>query len=621
MTRTVTTHPRTPVMSSPLPHVRSGPTLFDRQIGRPGTTPPGPRIMEAGIPVRDGVELAADVYLPAPEQLPAPVVLTMTPYGKSTAGEVDPAAAYFQAHGYVAVVVDCRGRGKSEGRWLPGVHDAHDGHDAVEWAATRPWSTGRVGMTGHSYAGWAVWAAASERPEGLRCMVSSSPIGAWQQEMPYNNGVLQLNTVWWLAGVRRRIQEDAAGQAALDWERLLRTLPLDDLRDTLGVPEDLWSMVIDNDRLAGPWRDLRFGQPVYDRIRVPCLHVTGWFDMEDLVGTFHHYERMMRRPHEEGMQQLVVGPWDHPMVRWPHSDHAETEYGPEAAVDMNAVHLRWYDHWLRDEDNGVERDAAVRVYETGSNRWRQSPAWPLASGRRTLALGAAPGVQRPVGVLRAAEEDPHADPDRSFRYDPEDPVPTGERVYDYGQTDIGLDQTANDERDDVLVYTTEAFDRPLTISGAPRLRLEAASDGTDTDWHVKLSDVDRAGRSWKIAQGCLRAAFRDSLAEPTPLEPGRFYEFVIDLWPVQHTVAAGHRLRVSVTSSDFPWNARNLNEFGALAGQSTPRVATNTVRHRGVSRIELGIEESVPEAAGPNREGRGDTGPAGDNASRPGKVR
>ncbi|MDQ1121519.1 CocE/NonD family hydrolase [Microbacterium trichothecenolyticum] len=585
-----------------LPFTTFGATPFEREIGRPAERYRGETVVEAGILMRDGVVLAADVYLPPEETLPVPAIVTITPYGKSSPGRLDADALSLRAAGYAVVVVDCRGRGKSEGTWIPARHDARDGHDVVEWAADAAWSTGAVGMTGHSYSAWVAWAAASENPRGLSCIVSSSAIGAWQEEIPFHRGVLQLNCAWWLYGVRRRIQERPPGDASVDWDRVLRLLPVDRIRDELDIPRELWDSVMIDDTLAG-WDDVRFPQEVYDAIDVPALHVTGWFDLEDMPGAFRHYERMTARGDRSTPQHLIVGPWNHPMVRWPHSDHGGIEYGPEAAVDMSAVHRQWFDRWLKPgADTGTE-DVPVWVWETGTERWRAERSWPRANDATVLYLAADRAAGGLVGTLAPAFTE--RTPEMTYSYDPLDPVMTGTRVHEYGQEDIPVDQTETEEREDVLIYTSTRLTSAITLSGRAQVYLEAATDGDDTDWHVKLTDVDRHGRSTKVAQACMRASHREGSDSPAPVPPGRFMTYALDLWPAQHVFLPGHRIRVSVTSSDFPWSARNLNRFGPLHSQSDPRTAVNTVRHAGVSRIVLPIEVCgrALDSEGPNGEG------------------
>lgn len=539
---------------------------------------------EIGIPMRDGLELAADVYMPLTQEQPAPAVVTMTPYDKSGLF-IAPEGRLYQEHGYAYVAVDLRGRGKSQGEWRAFVHDGPDGHDIIEWVAAQPWCTGKVGTTGLSYMGWTQWATAAERPPHLTCMISTSAAGRWQQEIPYTDGCFQLYFGWWVYAVRRRINElHRIGE--VDWDEVLSRLPLEAIGDFINPSGQTWRDMMDHDTLDDFWRAIRCDDR-YQTIDVPCLHVTGWYDLEDLLGAFHHYEGMMAASPARERQRLVVGPWSHVNARYPHSAYGGIEFGPEAALEMNEIHLAWCDYWLKGEQNAVMQSPPALLFETGTNQWRDAAHWPLASGEWSLYL-AWDGAQGSLSGAPAAAQQP----DRSYHYDPRDPAPTRLDVKRYPIEDVPIVMNEVEARPDVLTYTSLPLAQPLTVSGWPHLEFWASSDRDDTEWHVKLTDVDAQGRSVKVCQGCLRASYRDSLAQPTPLTPGTPHRFCVELWPVHHTFLPGHRIRVTITSSDYPWFARSLNQFGPLKDQSEPLVARNTVHHGGEfpSRIMLPVE-------------------------------
>ncbi len=543
-------------------------------------------VIEVGIPMRDGVELATDVYLPTEAERPAPAIVTMTPYDKAGMF-VAPEGRFYQQNGYAYVAVDVRGRGKSEGEWRAMVNDGPDGHDTIEWVASQPWCTGKVGTTGLSYMGWTQWATAAERPSHLTAMVSTSAAGRWQQEIPYTNGCFQLYFGWWAYIVRRRITE-FYGVGQTDWDEMLSRLPLDSIGDFINSSSQTWRDIMDHDTLDDFWKAIRFDDR-YDTFDVPCLHVTGWYDLEDLLGAFHHYEGMMAASPARDRQRLIVGPWSHVNSRNPHSSYVEVECGPEAALEMDDIHLAWFDHWLKGKQTGALDTPPVRLWETGSHRWRYEQQWPLATGERSLYLGW-DGTNGSLGDTPSKSQGPN----RSYRYDPLNPVSTRMDVRRYPIEDVPVEMSEIEARDDVVTYTSAPLQAPLIVSGWPQLELWASSDRDDTEWHVKLTDVDEEDRSIKVCQGCLRASYRDSLEHPTPLTPGEPACFPIELWPVHHAFLPGHRIRVSVTSSDFPWFARSMNQFGPLKDQADPLVAANTLHHGGAypSRIILPVEEA-----------------------------
>jgi len=536
--------------------------------------------LEMGIPMRDGVELAADVYLPfGHEGEVLPAIVEVTPYNKDNVTLMSGDITLYQNNGYVFVAVDCRGRGKSEGLWSGFADDVPDTHDVIEWVAAQPWCNGKVGTTGLSYMGWVQWAGASAHPPHLRAMVSTSAAGRWQQEIPYTNGVFQLYFAWWAYITRRRINEDY-GLRQIDWDEGLRILPFKDIGRLIDTPTETWNNLADRDTLDDYWKSLRFDDH-YDEIDVPCLHVTGWYDQEDLLGAFHHYEMMMAHSPARDRQYLIVGPWSHVKSRSPDRFYADIDHGPAAALDMDAEHLAFFDHWLKGVDNGVQDLERVRLFEPGRNAWRDAGRWPTSTKSREVFLGAgtladAPGVEGEIG----------------YDFDPMDPSLTGIDVRLYPIEDVPLDQTTNEARGDVLTFTGDPVTEEVVLSGWAHLVFFASSDGDDTDWHVKITDVDPSGVSRRVTQGCLRAACRTSLEQPSAVTPNEVLEYDVELWPTHHVFMPGHAMRITITSSDFPWYARSMNRFGPVRSQGEPRTAHNTVHFGGdyPSRCVLPIE-------------------------------
>ena len=544
-------------------------------------------VFETGIPMRDGIELAADVYMPKSATGQIPAVISATPYDKGGVFMNEDIALY-STNGYAMVCVDLRGRGKSEGDWRPIVHDGPDCHDAVEWVAEQTWCTGKVGMTGLSYMGWVQWAAASQHPPHLSAMVSTSAAGRWQQEIPYTDGCFQLYFGWWAYLVRRRITE-LHGLESNDWEEILSWLPLEKIGDFINPSGPVWEEMVGRDTLDDFWKDYRFDDQ-YDTFDIPCLHVTGWYDLEDLLGAFHHYEHMTAASPARDDQRLIVGPWSHVNSRVPHHSYAGDFLSDTAALDMDAEHLRWFDFWLKGIQNGAMDTAPVRIYQPGTNEWREVDHWPLGKREEPLYLH----FDGSSGSLSATVSDQEASV-RSYRYDPLDPAPTQIDIRNYPVEHVPLDQTAVEQRGDVVTYTSEPLTEELIISGWAHLQFFASSDCNDTEWHVKITDVDPHGRSKKVCQGCRRASYRDSLENPEPIVPGEIYAFDVALWPTHHAFLRGHQIRVSITSSDFPWFARSLNQFGSLRYQEDPIVATNIIYHGGAtaSAVVLPIEKGT----------------------------
>ena len=528
-------------------------------------------MVEIGIPMRDEIELAADVYFPVETAMPAPVILTMTPYDKDGIrgrGE----ASFYQENGYVFVAVDCRGRGKSEGEWRAFINDGPDGHDAVEWLAKQPWCTGKVGTTGLSYGGWFQWATAAELPEHLVAMVSTSAAGRWMREIPYTDGCFQLYFGWWVFMVRRRIIE-RYGLGRYDWEEVLRLLPLEKIGTLINPTGETWRDLMDHDTLDDFWKSMLY-EDTYDKMNYPCLHVTGWYDLEDLLGAFHHYEWMVKESPARADQYLIAGPWSHGGSRNPHHSYAGVYLGEAAAVEMDHVHLRWFDYWLKGIDNGIKDESRVKLWRGGANEWVESDHWPLAESEASLYLR----FDGEEGTLSLTPDEAPCE-SQSYRYDPLDPVLTRININNYTVDEVPIVMNDVEERADVLVYTSSEMTEEVEVSGWAHLELFASSDCDDTEWHIKLTDVGPDGRSIKVCQGCMRASYRNSNESLEPLVPGEVTRFNVELWPVDHVFLPGHRARVTITSSDFPWFARSLNQFGSLKNQSEPKPAINTVHH------------------------------------------
>jgi putative CocE/NonD family hydrolase len=530
-----------------------------------------PRVFEVGIPMRDGVELAADVYLPAAGELPGPAIVIGTPYDKS--GPFSDGQTYHEA-GYVVVVYDTRGRGKSEGVFRPNSEsDGADGHDVVEWVAGQEWCDGKVGAAGTSYLGWVVFATMAARPPHLVAGIPTSAAGRWQQELPYTYGCMWLYTAYWFAYVRRRILDHSRKVSDL-----VDVLPIEALTEVIDPVGPGWQETLDHDTLDELWRARRWdGHYDFD---VPCLHVTGWHDREDIWGAFHHYENMLQTSPAKDRQWLLVGPWSHSSSRSP-SDTYQGVDSPGGGIDMDAIHLRFFDRFLKGEENGFDAEPRIQMYDPGARRWETRESWAGETDDRELFL--TPGA----GLADAPAEDG----EDTYRYDPLQPngvpfdvdAPLWEPPLDLGELEA---------QDGVLTWTGPALEEALTIRGWGEVVLWAATDREDTEWHVKLADVDPEGRSLWVAWGCLRASYGEDETAPAPVVPGEAREYSIELTPSFHTFEPRHRLRLDLAGSEFPWFARNLNRFEPIAVQSEPLVATNTVYHGASrpSRLRLRVE-------------------------------
>jgi len=532
------------------------------------------------VAMRDGVKLYADVYRPAaPGKYP--VLVVRTPYGTQRDGMHENLIKFAQ-RGYAVVTQDVRGRFESEGKWEPFRNEAKDGYDTIEWAAAQNWSNGKVATQGGSYLGHTQWAAASQSPPHLLAMypaVASTNIyatwltrgGAFRLSFNYGWGVVRMPNRIMLP---QYWHTEAYTPEELKYDRILTHLPLKDgdlrsanyavqhYRDWLKHQsfDEYWKGISSEDR--------------FEKITVPAHTLGGWFDIF-LGGTINGYTGMRARAGSEKARKetkMIIGPWGH----GPSQKFGDIDFGPSAMVNAFDHELRWFDHYLKGEDNGIDREAPVRLYYMGANVWRDEQDWPIPGTTFTpfyLSSG------RKVSLEKSS--DTGSD---QYLYDPANPVPTIGGNNCCGSPTLAgpKDQRPLERRPDVLVYTGEVISAPVAIAGPVKMHLFASTDGRDTDWMVKLVDVYPDGFAMNIAEGMLRARFHQGLDKPELLTPGQVYEFEIDLLGTANVFQPGHRIRVDITSSNFPQFDRNPNTGDDLGASATVRTAAQTVFHGGV---------------------------------------
>jgi putative CocE/NonD family hydrolase len=539
--------------------------------------------------MRDGVTLAADVYRPQGPG-PFPVILMRLPYDKTQAENIAYShPSWYARHGYLVVVQDVRGRWASEGEFTPFLHEAEDGYDTIAWAARLPDANGRVGMYGFSYAGATQLMPATLRPPGLVTICPAMTASQYYEGWTYNQGALALAfTMSWAidlaGGDARRAKDDearrrleAAWGSIQGWNWYLPLTEFPPLSGEYGAYFRDW--------LAHPtyddyWRRWSIDED-YSRLTVPALHVGGWYDIF-LSGTVKNFTGMRDEAGEataREAQKLVIGPWTH--MPWAPASDASAGVEPTAVDD---VHLRWFDQLLKGEERGV-LEAPVSLFIMGAETWRDYPAWPPPGARPVhwyLRSGGRANSRFGDGTL--STEAPGEEPPDLFTADPLAPMTSagGHSCCLSFVAPMGpADQRAVEAFNSVLVYTSEALREPLELIGDVTLTLYAATTARDTDWTARLCEVHPDGRSINLQEGIVRARYRESLTDPSPVEPDRVYCYTIPLGPVGVRVAAGNRLRLTVSSSDFPQWDRNLNTGGELfdKGPTAAVVATQTVLH------------------------------------------
>ena len=555
---------------------------------------------DVAVPMRDGTVLRADVYRPDGPG-PFPVLLQRTPYDKATPGamlSLDPLKS--AKHGYAAIIQDTRGRYTSEGVFYCFRDEINDGYDTVEWAAAQPWSSGKVGMYGASYVGATQWLASLSRPPHLTAIMPNVTASNYHEGWTYQGGAFELgfNVSWTmgqltLANIKsissgKAVSDEAReelGRAVDSMESAFKHLPtaeLPYLKEGLAEYYYDWLAHPDYDDY---WKALSIEEN-HSRLNVPAYHIGGWYDIF-LGGTIRNYLGMREKGDGDEVrrgQKLLIGPWQHTsrgtsLV----GSHYFGLASDSLAIDLDGIHLRWFDHWLKGIDNGILEEPPVRIFVMGDDVWRSEDQWPPARAQVVnyyLHSGGGANSAHGDGVL--STDAPAEEPPDVFLYNPANPVPTrgGSLCCNaYFMSSGAFDQGEVEARQDVLVYSTPPLEREVEVTGPVTVTLWAASSATDTDFTAKLVDVCDHGCTRNVIDGIIRARYRDSTASPTPIEPGRAYRYTIDLWATSNVFKRGHRIRVEVSSSNFPRFDRNPNTGSAVATEANPKPALQTVLH------------------------------------------
>ena len=514
--------------------------------------------MEFDIEVRmsDGTTLATDVYLPSGGR-PVPALLLRTPYDKrDVESQAYAHPAWYVAHGFAVVSQDVRGRWRSEGEFEPFANEGRDGADTIAWIARQPWCDGAVGTFGFSYPGATQMLAASESSE-LKAMAPAMTGSSYCEGWTYRNGVLKLAFILtWVAGLGKD-QAVRAGdlQAVSDFEALLEDP--ERLFSSLPVREAFPAHLLPYVPYFQDWLShreyddfWRRHSPMerYDEMRVPALHIAGWYDLF-LEATLDNYTALASRGHAQ--QMLVVGPWFH----MPWSQRVgELDFGASARNNVDELQRRFFERWLSGIDNGIDREAPVRLFVLGTNRWVHHECWPprcieprtyylQSDGRAASLNGTGRLVSSPPVTASAAD---------GFPANPRSPVASlGGRGGDVPvMTPAGpVDQRSEELRNDVLVFTSDPLDEALTMIGYPEVRVFVASSAPSADFVARLVDVYPDGRAINLCDGIERVVSANGVS-------GTVIELVLRLSPIANCFETGHCVRLEIAGSDFPTHER-----------------------------------------------------------------
>ena len=575
------------------------------------------------VAMRDGVRLATDIYHPAhsgdADDGKFPVILERTPYNKD---ELAVAANHYVPHGYVVIAQDVRGRYRSEGHWFPVRDDPKDGFDTAQWIGAQPWFGVGIGTMGSSYDGATQHAMAIANAPYLKAMVPRNAMSDFGRYGVRHNGAFELRFFNWvltlgnpsptgneLAAAERAAVPPSAAPALLELGKnvreYVRGLPLRAGTTPLKFAPNYEAWLIEAMR-HGDYDDFwkNSGSSVIDHLAeyedVPEYHTTGWYDSWGTPVANLNFVELRRT--KKSLQRLIVGPWIHSSEN---RDYAgEAQFTPDAALDLWAFHLRWFDRWLKGIDNGVDREPPVRIYVMGGGdahktaegrifvggHWRNEQEWPLARTQPTPYYLHAGGILSPAAPARDA-------PIR-YVFDPRNPVPTlGGNISSQGglmfqgaadqrcRPDFWLcsDSKPLSARNDVLVFQTAPLASDMEVTGRLIVKLWASSNALDTDFTAKLIDVYPpsssfpAGVDLNIADSIVRARYRNGPGKAELLKPGQPYEFTIEMYPTSLVFARGHRIRLDISSSNFPRFDVNPNTGEPLNDNRRWQIAENTV--------------------------------------------
>ena len=540
---------------------------------------------------RDGVTIYADIYRPKSSEK-YPVILMRTPYDKSVDWAVAPAYK-IAARGYVLIIQDVRGRYTSEGEWYPFRHEQADGYDAVEWAASLPYSNGKVGMMGASYVGATQMLAAISTPPHLAGIAPNVTASNYHDNWTYQGGAFEqwFNQNWTTQLARNTL--DRLIDQNTDARVGAPTLPLANYPvfnfGQLPADAQLTSSLAPYylDWLSHPdyddyWKQLSIEEHFSD-IKVPMLSVGGWYDIFS-DGTLRNYMGVKARGATEAartQQRLLMEIGGHAGFG---RQIGDVDFGPQALENPYVdVILDWYDFLFKGIHNQFAIDKPVKLFVMGVNEYRQEDDWPLPHAHSVKyflhSRGKANSLRGDGSLSTSA---PESEPSDSYVYDPRNPVPTigGPLCCDQERMEPGpRDQRSVENREDVLVYSMGPLTRDLEVTGPVTATLFVKSSAVDTDFTGKLTDVAPDGFASDVAEGILRMRYRDSQEHASLMNPGQTYQIRLDLWSTSNVFLRGHTLRLEISSSNFPRFDRNLNTGEDIKFARRFVSATNSIFH------------------------------------------
>lgn len=521
---------------------------------------------------RDGIKLSTDVFLPADIKENIPTILVRTPYGKELNNQM-----YFRyvQRGYAVVIQDVRGRNLSEGEWIPNYFEVEDGDDTITWIANRPWSSKKVGMIGGSYLGYVQWAAAASKNPYLSALVSIVCAGSAFIDLPRRGGAFTSGMLAWAFAVSQKKFKPELMERD-DWEEVLNIRPLNKIPEkALGYKIDFLEKWLSEKDYNEFWHKSNWHARSQNK-EIPALIMSGWFD-DNGMGTTEALDLIKDYP--IGKRKVILGPWQHSgNSRY---DLHGVDFGTNALrFDLDLNFLKWFDLHLKGIENKIDESAPVEYYTVGSNEWKTAQNWPVPETDQVEIFLTSNGcANTSSGDGKLVFEKVENEEIDSYYYDPENP---STHIIDMSENEIEVpeDYTEEEKRDDILCYTSEVFKEDFTITGDINVELFISSDAVDTDFMVRITDVDENGRSIKLADGIISAKYREGFSKPKYLEKDEVYKINIVTTKISNTFKKGHKIRFTVTSSAKNFIFPNSNTKDGYNSEVVV-IANNKVHHGG----------------------------------------
>ncbi|OGV47554.1 MAG: hypothetical protein A2017_11305 [Lentisphaerae bacterium GWF2_44_16] len=525
------------------------------------------------IKMRDGVALSCNIIFPAGKGK-FPTVLARTPYNKESYNISSELVRRYLESGYVHISQDVRGKFDSDGVFDP-FNETEDGYDTIMWIASQPWSNGKVGMIGGSYGGFTQIYPAKLAPAPLQAItpsvIGSNPV----KNIIYKNGVLQFPIVSWILNT-------AAGRSALsqpveDWNEFFTNVPIHDMATANGfeIPafENWMSRTV-----ADKYWDTFNIDAFIGKIDIPVFLAGGWYDFYSDV-PLRLFSEMKKNASMKKKVKVIMGPWLHALS----TDRivGQIDFGVSSLMDIELIKKLWLDRFIKGEKNGIDKEAPLKIFVMGINKWRDEYEWPLKRTEYTsfhIGSGNSANSMHGDGFLSEEKHESKSEKDL-FIYNPLNPVPS------IGGATLGpliggpFDQRPAERRDDVLVYSSRALKKALEVTGPVRMELYVSSSAPDTDFIARLCDVYPDGRSINLCDGIIRTRFRKGFEKELMMEKEKIYKLEIDMDAISNVFLPGHMIRLEITSSCFPRFARNFNTGKKNIDEKNPFIAEQIIYH------------------------------------------